>query len=108
MGLLGAFLAYSGIVGYLSHPQPRSPQLAMGVLSLLICLQSLAGASREAQFWMALALTSVASVYGFLELSAEDPDVFWLFLAFGGVVTAIFVSFFTISRAKGYNWRRKE
>jgi hypothetical protein len=107
IGLLGAFLVYSGVVGYLGHPQPYGSQLAMGILSLLLCLESLAGASREAQSWTALALTSVAGTYGLLELSTEDPNLFWALLAFAGVVAAIFIGI-SIYRAPGNSWRRRE
>jgi high-affinity Fe2+/Pb2+ permease len=98
-GLLAALAAYFGIVDYLGDPQPHGSLLAMGVLLLFLCLQSLSGASREAQYWMAMALGTVSSAYGFLELFTKDPDQFWTFLAFAGLLFIVVIVVL---------WRRKD
>jgi len=102
-GLLGALGIYMGLVGHDQHPG----LLAMGLLLLLICLQSFSGASEEACAWMASALAAVTSVYGLLEIWTRRPEEGWAFLISAGLLLVALIVLFTIAHAKGYRWRRE-
>jgi heme A synthase len=107
-GLLGVLGVYAGIVSYLSHPHSGIPLLAMGVLSLLMCLQSFSGASKEARAWIAWALVCVVIAYGLLDIFTGKPEERWAFLIFAGLLFVALIVLFTITHAKGYRWRRED
>jgi len=106
MGMFGILLAYQGIVSYLSHPQPDGLFLPLGVLSVFMGVQWFSDVNREARFWMSVALSSVVSTYGLLDLFTRKREEFWAFLIFLGLLSSVLLIFFAVMHAKGYRWRR--
>ena len=96
IGLFGTFMLCGGVARYLRHPEPGDSLLPIGILAILIGIQDLSRTTaREARFWMSIALSLLFGTYGLLQLAAEEPDVFWAFLAFAGLLTvtlSIFLS----------------
>ena len=107
-GLLGVLCAYAGIVSYLSHPNPDILLFAIGILSLLMCLQSFSGASKEARAWMGWAFGWVVIAYGLLEILTGKTEERWALLIAAGLLIVVLIVFFIITYTKGYRWRRDD
>jgi hypothetical protein len=103
-GLLGVLGVYTGVVGYLSHT--RQGFLAMGVLCLLMCLQSFSGANKEACAWLARAFACVVGAYGLLDILTGKPEERLAFLIFVGLLFVALIVLFAITHAKEHRWRR--
>ena len=105
-GLLGVLGVYAGIVGYPSSLTHGF--LAMGVLCLLMCLQSFSGASKEARAWIAWAFACVVLAYGLLDTLTGKPEKRLAFLIFVSLLFVALIVLFTITHAKERKRRRDD